>query len=215
MGQQLLNTPYTFAPMAVATNSLAAGVTAAGPWVPTSQPTDGLSHLVTIKNNTANSHAGKTLTIVGTDADGKAQTETGITGPAGSATVTSTKYFATVASVTPSATIGADTFDLGLAAGIKSKSYPLNAAAAIGASFFPQQTGTSTWSIELCPADPNPAASQAAVPWVAAPAGLTSQTGTGTAITATAAGYGAWRWSQASQTGTPSVTVYVAQPASG
>jgi hypothetical protein len=212
MGQQLLGQPFVFAPMAVATNSLAAGVTGAGPWVPTSQATDSLGHQVTIKNNTANSHAGKTLTIVGTDPDGKAQTESGITGPGVSATVTSTKYFATVSSVTPSSSIGADTFDLGLAATIKSKSYPLSAGATIGASMCALQNGTSTWSIELCPTDPVPAVNQSAVPWLAAPAGLTTQSGSGTALTACAVGYGSWRWSQASQTSTPSVTIYVAQP---
>jgi hypothetical protein len=211
MGQQLLNTPYTFAPMAVATNAAAAGVTGAGPWTTFVQPTDSLGHQVTIKNNTANDHSGKTLTITGTDPDGKAQTENRAA-PGISATVSSAKYYKTITSISISSSIGADTFDIGYSAVIKSQSYPLNAGAAIGASMFPSQTGTSTWSVELCPADPNVAASQASVTWIAAPAGLTSQTATGTALTPTAAGFGAWRWSQASQTGTPSVTLYVAQP---
>jgi hypothetical protein len=197
--------------MAAATNSAAAGVTGAGPWIPTAQPTDGLGHQVTIKNNTANDHSGKTLTITGTDPDGKAQTETRAA-PGISATVSSAKFYKTLASVAISSTIGADTFDLGYSAVIKSASYLLNAGATIGASFFPNQVGTSTWSIELCPADPNVATAQANVPWIAAPAGLTSQSATGTALTPVAAGFGAWRWSQASQTSTPSVTIYVAQP---
>lgn len=211
---QLLNTAYTFAPMAVSTSSAAAGITGAGPFVTFTAPTDSLGHKVTIKNNTGNSHAGKTLTITGTDPDGKAQTETSITGPAGSATVTSTKYFLTITQMTVSSSIGADTFDIGYSAVALSRSNLLNAGATIGASLFPNQTGTSTWSIEVCPADPNVAASQAAVPWIAAPAGLTSQTGTGTAMTAIAVGLGAWRWSQASQSSTPSITFYVSQPGS-
>jgi len=74
--------------------------------------TDGLAHLVTVLNNTANDHSAKTIAIVGTDENGNVQTET-IAGPAGTATVTSAKYFKSLVSVTPSATIGADTFDIG------------------------------------------------------------------------------------------------------
>lgn len=76
---------------------------------------DSLAHKITVKNNTATDHAAKTIALVGTDADGNAQTET-LTGPGTSATVTSTKYFKTLTSATPSATIGADTFDIGWAA---------------------------------------------------------------------------------------------------
>lgn len=74
--------------------------------------TDALAHQVSIRNDTANDHSGKTVTLVGTDPDGNAQTEI-VTGPAGSATVESAKYFLTLTSATPSATIGADTFDIG------------------------------------------------------------------------------------------------------
>lgn len=101
---------------AASTNGFAAGVTGAAFTLTATAPTDGLGHLVTVLNNTANTHAGKTIAIVGTDENGNTQNET-ITGPAGNATVTSTKYFKTLTSVTPSATIGADTFDIGWAAG--------------------------------------------------------------------------------------------------
>lgn len=76
---------------------------------------DGLAHKVTVKNDTANDHSGKTLALVGTDADGNPQTET-LTGPGILATVTSSKYFKTLTSADPSATIGSDTFDIGYAA---------------------------------------------------------------------------------------------------
>lgn len=76
---------------------------------------DGLAHKVTIKNDSANDHSGKTVALVGTDGDDRPQTET-LTAPAGSATVTSSKYFKSLTSATPSATIGADTFDIGYAA---------------------------------------------------------------------------------------------------
>lgn len=73
---------------------------------------DGLAHKVTIRNDSATDHSAKTATIVGTDANGVALTET-LAMPGVSATVTSTKFFLTVTSVTPSATIGADTMDIG------------------------------------------------------------------------------------------------------
>lgn len=85
---------------------------------------DSLAHLVTVLNNTATDHSGKTIALVGTDADGNPQTET-LTAPGTSATVTSTKYFKTLTSATPSATIGADTFDIGWAAGSISSSYKM------------------------------------------------------------------------------------------
>lgn len=75
---------------------------------------DSLAHKVTVKNDSATDHSGKTIALVGTDAAGNAQTET-LTGPTGTATVTSSKYFKTLTSATPSATIGGDTFDIGWA----------------------------------------------------------------------------------------------------
>lgn len=213
MGQQLNGTPYTFSPMAVSTSAAAAGVTGAGPWSTITQPTDSLGHQVTIKNNTANDHSAKTLTITGTDPDGNAQTETRAA-PGVSATVSSAKFYRTLTSIAISSTIGADTFDLGYSAVIKSPSFPLNPGATVGATMFPSQTGVATWSIEVSPGDPKVGTTplQSNVPWIAAPAGLTTQSATGTAVTALAAGLCSWRWSQASQTATPSVTLYVSQP---
>lgn len=73
---------------------------------------DGFAHKVTIRNDSATDHSAKTVTLVGTDIYGNSLTET-ISAPAASATVTSTEYFLTLESATPSATIGADTFDIG------------------------------------------------------------------------------------------------------
>lgn len=86
---------------------------------------DGLAHLIIILGNAATDHSGKTFTITGTDADGKAQTED-LAGPNGNVTITSTKYFKTVTAVTVSATTGADTFDIGWNVGAVSKTIPLN-----------------------------------------------------------------------------------------
>lgn len=89
---------------------------------------DGLAHKITILGNAATNHSAKTFTITGTDAAGNAQTNA-IAGPNGVATVTSTKYFKTVTSVTVSATTGADTFDIGWNAD------------AVSAWVFPQPSG--------------------------------------------------------------------------
>lgn len=86
---------------------------------------DGLAHLVTIRNDTANDHSLKTAVITGTDQDGKVLIET-LALPGVSATVTSTKYFLTVTSVVPSATIGADTMDIGYSDVCVGPTYPVN-----------------------------------------------------------------------------------------
>jgi hypothetical protein len=78
----------------------------------TTTPGDGLAHQVTIRNDAATDHSGKTAVLVGTDADGRAITET-LALPGNAATVTSTKFYKTLTSVTPSATINADTMDIG------------------------------------------------------------------------------------------------------
>lgn len=100
---------------AASLTGFASNVTGAAFTITTTVTSDGLGHLVTIKNDSATDHSGKTVALVGLDENGNVQTET-LTGPAGSATVTSTKYFSALTSATPSATIGADTFDIGWAA---------------------------------------------------------------------------------------------------
>lgn len=91
----------------------------------TTETSDGLAHKVSIKNDSGTDHSGKTAILTGTDADNKAQTET-ITLPAATATVESTKYFKTLITVVPSATIGVDTMDIGWVDEVSSQSIPLN-----------------------------------------------------------------------------------------
>ena len=112
---------------ALSSNGLGAALTSTGAsYVLTANSAaDSLAHLITIKNNSATDHSGKTMAITGTDANGRPLTQT-ITGPAGSATVTSTAYFQTVTSVVPSASTGADTFDIGWTAGAITPSFMVN-----------------------------------------------------------------------------------------
>ena len=86
---------------------------------------DSIAHLITILGNAATNHSAKTFTVTGTGPGGEAQTE-GIAGPNGVATVTTTKHFLTVTSVTVSSTTGADTFDIGWTAESVSAWEPLD-----------------------------------------------------------------------------------------
>ena len=118
---------------------------------------DGLAHVVTITGEEATNHEAKTCVLVGTDADGRAQTET-VNLPNGTATVTSTKHFLTLISATPSATTGTDGMDIGSGDDIVSKTYPLNHWSDVAAPALLDVTGTINVDIELTfdpPNDPN------------------------------------------------------------
>lgn len=103
----------------------AAGVTGDTFVLSETETSDGLGHRVSILNNTITDHSAKSVTLEGTDSDGKAIVET-ISAPGASSTVISNKYFKTLQGVTPSATIGADTFDIGWTDNVASKTIPLD-----------------------------------------------------------------------------------------
>lgn len=94
---------------------------------------DGLAHQVTIRNDSVTDHSAKTIVLVGTGANGEAVTET-LAAPGTSATVTSVKYYKTLTSATPSATIGADTFDIGWAATARSPWFYVSKLPAVAVS---------------------------------------------------------------------------------
>ena len=81
--------------------------------------TDSLAHTVTIQNDTATDHSVKTALLTGTDFAGRVLTEI-INLPGANLTVATTRYFKTLTSIVPSATIGADTMDIGQGAGFMS-----------------------------------------------------------------------------------------------
>jgi hypothetical protein len=114
----------SYTPLAASTTYLAASVTGASWALTTNTTTDGLSHNVTITNLTANTHASTNVTIVGMY--GTFPVSETIALPAGNATVTSTNYYSSVTSVTPAATIGADTMSIGIAATASSPIFPIN-----------------------------------------------------------------------------------------
>ena len=102
----------TYTPADANLTGFASNVTGAALTLTASVSGASLAHQVSIRHDSATDHSGKTVTLVGTDHLGRALTEV-VTGPAGSATVESSGYFLTLTSATPSATIGADTFDIG------------------------------------------------------------------------------------------------------
>jgi hypothetical protein len=115
----------TYTPATASLTNYATTVTGASWPITTHNTTDGLAHQVTLHNNTATDHSAKTVIYVGTNQDGAAQTET-INMPAGNATVTSTLYYKTLISATPSLTIGADTMGIGSAATFSGRTIPLD-----------------------------------------------------------------------------------------
>ena len=125
----------------------ASNVTGAAFTLTATAPTDGLAHQVSILNDTANDHSGKTVTLVGTDPDGDALTEI-VTGPGVSATVESTGYFKTLTSATPSATIGADTFDIGWVDEVSTQTIPLDRRSDVAAAINVDVTGTIDFTVQ-------------------------------------------------------------------
>lgn len=117
-------------------------------------PGDELARVVTITGEEATDHSGKTVVLVGTDADGKAQTET-FALPNGTATVVSTKHFLTLTSATPSATTGTDGMDIGIGDDIVSKTIPLNHWSDLGANVSLDITGTINVDAEITYDPPN------------------------------------------------------------
>lgn len=124
----------------------ASNVTGATFTLTTNATSDGLAHQVSIRNDAATDHSGKTITLVGTDANGDALTEA-VTGPTGTATVESTGYFKTLTSATPSATIGADTFDIGWVDEVSTPTYPINHHSEIAATAAVSMSGTASFTV--------------------------------------------------------------------
>lgn len=125
----------------------ASNVTGAAFTLTASAATDGLAHQVSIRNDSVTDHSGKTVTLVGTDQNGRALTEV-VTAPGTSATVESAGYFLTLTSATPSATIGADTFDIGWVDEISSKTIPLNWRSSAAAPIYIDVTGTINFTAQ-------------------------------------------------------------------
>lgn len=189
----------------------ASNMTGAGPWTMSATTSgDSLAHQVSIRNDSANNHAGKTITLIGTDANGRAQTEA-VTGPGGSATVESAKYFLTLESATVSATIGADTFDFGWVDEWTTPSILLDWRRNVPSNWFLDVTGTISVDVDFAVEDVGPT-DEASVKWAVVSSSLDDETADSTAFVSIAAGYTAARVRCNSYTDTAEVTVYASQP---
>ncbi len=142
--------------------------------------TDGLAHQVTLVSPVQATLAGVTFTIVGTDADGAAKTETGLVGPASASTVTTTGYFKTVTNVQPSATMGGLVVSIGIAAPSLSPTLPLEWRSEVAALHQVEITGTINFTVQetldklfSAPAD--------TLSWSSVTSGLATKTATTTA----------------------------------
>lgn len=140
---------------------------------------DDLAHLVTVRNDTANDHSAKTAVLTGTDSDGNTQTET-VNLPGVSATVTSTKHFKTLTSVVPSATINADTMDIGWSAVAIGQTMVLDSYQVVPAFASIVVTGTINFSVQESGSDPFSTPAQSGV-W-ASPTAFAAKTGSMTGV---------------------------------
>jgi hypothetical protein len=141
----------SFTPLAASTTFWLTGATGAGPFTPTTaQTTDSLGHLATI-TSAANLSA-ITFTLTGTDADGKAQTEA-ILGP-NITTVTGTKFWKTITSISASSTLGANTADFGISAISVSKTVPVSyLQRSFNVTHMVEITGTINYDVEYTEQD--------------------------------------------------------------
>ena len=121
------------------------GLTGAGPFTPAvTTPTDSLAHQVSLTSG--QNLSAITLTLTGTDPDGKAQTED-VTGPNAN-TVESTKYFLTLTTITASSTLGANTLDAGWVDEVMSATFPIDRMSPYAANLLVDITGTINFTVQ-------------------------------------------------------------------
>jgi len=112
----------SFTPLDDSTTYFVTGLTGASGTLTTNAVSDGLAHNISLTS--AVDISALTITVVGLDADGIAQTEA-ITGP-NATTVYSTKFFSRLNTITWTPTLGANTMDVGIRDSSVSQTIPLN-----------------------------------------------------------------------------------------
>ncbi len=175
---------------------------------------DDLAHQVSLRNDSANSKSGITFTLTGTDADGRPQVET-LAGPGSSATVESTKYFLTLTTVAVSATLGADTVDIGWVDEVASPTYELNWRLNAPSYYYLDVTGTCSIDVQFTISDTTDRrlyTDQNSYKWFIVSASLDDETADSTAAIAIAAGYTGFRIISNSYSSGAEWQTYVSQP---
>ena len=175
----------------------------------TTATTDKLAHLVTFVAPVQSTLAGITFTIIGTDANDNPLTESGITGPASGATVTSTTHFKTISTIQPSATMSALVVSVGIAAESVTPTWPVDGRSIGQSAITVQVTGTINFTMSETYGNPFSYGGET-LPWVAITA-LTSKTATTSG--ADTVGSQALRVMTNSVTNTATFTVWYNSPA--
>ena len=205
-------------PANVDTDGLVDGATGAGPWTTAgSAPNQillsgvvpgGLAHQLGVFSG-ANINT-IVLTLTGTDADDKVITDT-VTG-INNSTVETTKYFKTLASVSASATLGANTIDIGWVDEFVGPSIPLDWRRNVPSRYFLDVTGTISLDVDFAVQDAETATEQSTVKWATVSSSLDDETADSSAFVEIGAGYTAFRVRVNSYTDTAEFTLYAAQP---
>lgn len=164
----------TYTPAAVDTDGIVDGATGATSPISLNgvaagaSANDGLAHQLNLTS--AANLAGINFTITGTDADGIAISEV-IAGPAAT-TIETTGYFLTVTSIAISATLGANTVDIGWVDEFATPTIPLNVYAD-AANFEVRVTGTIDYTAQQTLSEIRTRADDGAFAFTGIPAGLT------------------------------------------
>jgi hypothetical protein len=200
----------TYTPANASATAYASNVSGAAFTLTATSAGDGLARQILFTNDSGNSKASINMAIVGTDADGQAQTET-LAGPGASTTTVSVKFYKTLTSVTPASTFGADTMDIGTNGVWYTPTLPLNARNAAVANIQAALTGTANFTVsqiydDVLSGTATPAQSAA---WTAITA-LSAKTAT--TVGAASAGATAVRLSSASYSSGAVIALSIAQP---
>ena len=209
-------TRYTFAPANATTNDLGTGLTGAGPWVPGvgaillgGVVPGGLAHQLVIVAST--DIADTTLTLTGTDADGKVITDA--LAIVNTTPVESVKYFKTLTSISASVSLGANSFSVGHVDEFVSPTTPLRwQEGDAPAHFYHDVTGTANYDIEFTNSDLSDNVTYPAQnnrPWFIVSASLDDETADG--YVEVNSGLTGWRLKVNSYTDTATIAINVSQ----
>lgn len=136
-------------PITALTTAFATGVTSTGAalTLAATAATDTLAHLVTLTSSGGVDLSSLSFTVVGKDSNANVITDTIATGPNGS-TVTTTKHFATLTSVTPSATMAGKVMSIGIGAESVSPVFPCDGRSGYPSGIHAVVTGTVNYTVQ-------------------------------------------------------------------
>lgn len=200
----------------VDTDGIFDGITGAGPWdsddyavtfTAAGMP-DGLAHQLNL-TSTANLSA-INMTVTGTDADGRSISEV-LAGPNNN-TVETTKFFKTVTGLSASATLAANTMDVGWVDEAVSETIELDWRRNVPSNYFLDVTGTLNVDVDHAVEDTDLVSDQHSIRWFNVSASLLAETADSSAAVQIAAGYTAFRVNVNSYTNGAELQLFVTQP---